>query len=176
MGISQLTYAFAAVAMAAVLSFQFFVGSSIARSQIYKNEILTQVSGVATEILEDIGASAFDNRTREDLFETPPAGAGALTPAASFGGVSAEDCASLCLDIDDFHGLTFREEHGGFDFDVSIAVRYVNPDDPEQSSGTNTFAKEVILRITNSNIYHAGRPDSLMPIEIGRVFTYLQTS
>ncbi|HEY5564002.1 MAG TPA: hypothetical protein VIL33_00335 [Rhodothermia bacterium] len=179
MGTSQVIYALAALVIAAILSFQFLLGSRTANSRVHSNEILTQVSGVATEIIEDIGSRAFDNRTREDLFETSPDSAGELTDPADFGTLSPysmEECDSLCMDIDDYHGQIFQAEHDGIDFEVGITVRYVDPDNPETVSGGKTFAKEVILGITNPNIYREGNPDSLITIEVGRVFTYFKTT
>lgn len=173
---SQLIYAFSAVVIAALLSFQFFVGSRTTQLQVHRNEVLSQVGGLAAEIIEEIGRRAFDHRTRDDLFESPPASPAELTPRPHFGGIALEDCDSLCLDMDDFHGLELDRKFGGFDFDVSIAVRYVDPDRPHRVSRLNTYAKEVILTITNPNIHYANRPDSLHSIKIGRVFTYQQTN
>lgn len=176
MGVQQLIYATAAVVIVAVLSFQFLLGSAATQSRAYKNEVLTQVSGVAAIVIEDMASRAFDNRTREDLFEEPPATANELTDPGEFGGVAADKCDSLCKDIDDFHGLTFHKVHGGLDYEVSVTVRYVDPDSPGQVSATKQFAKEVVLNITNPTIYHRGKPDSLISIEIGRVFTYFRTA
>ena len=177
MGTSQVIYALAALVIAAILSFQFLLGSRTTNARVHSNEILTQVSGVATEVIEDIGSRAFDNRTREDLFETPPDSAGDLTDPGDFGwGGTPEACDTLCMDIDDFHGLTFQEEHDGIDFEVTVTVRYVDPDNPETVVGGKSFAKEVILEITNPNIFFENNPDSLLTIEVGRVFTYFKTT
>lgn len=172
MGVTQVIYAFAAVAVAAILSFQFLVGSAASRNQVYKNEILTQVSGVAIDMIEDIGTRAFDERTREDLHDDAPASADELTAPANFGGVSAAACDTACLDIDDFHGLSFTRENNGQIFDVEVEVRYVDPSNPDSVTTTKQFAKEVVLSISNQHIYRKNNPDSLVVIEVGRVFTY----
>ena len=179
MGVAQVIYALAALAMTGILSFQFLLGSAAIRTRVYSNEILTQVSGVANEIIEDIGTRAFDNRTREDLYNEAPTSASELTASGDFGGVvlaNYANCDSSCLDIDDYHGLTFVRNRDGIDFVVAISVRYVDPDNPEVEAFTQTYAKEVILTITNPNIYRFNNPDSLIQIEIGRVFGYFRTS
>lgn len=177
MGTAQVIYALAALAIASILSFQFLISSRAANSQIHSNEILTQVSGVATDMIEWIGSTAFDNRTREDLYSDPPSSADSLTASGGFGGIAnAEACDSLCMDIDDFHGLTFAEQYDGIDFDVEVTVRYVDPSNPDSVVVGPSFAKEVILGITNPNIYRGGNPDSLVTIEVGRVFTYFRTT
>jgi len=169
-------YALAALAMTGILSFQFLLDSAAIRTRVYSNEILTQVSGVANEIIEDIGTRAFDNRTREDLYADAPTSETELTASGNFGGVALANCDTSCKDIDDFHGLTFTRNRDGIDFDVSITVRYVDPDNPDVEAFTQTYAKEVILTITNPNIYRLNNPDSLVQIEIGRVFSYFRTS
>ncbi|HUF09916.1 MAG TPA: hypothetical protein VMO47_11380 [Rhodothermales bacterium] len=176
MGTSQVIYALAALVIAGILSFQFLLGSRATNSRVYSNEILTQVSGVATEIIENIGSRAFDHFTREDLYP-PPDSAGQLTDPGDFGwGGSPEACDTLCMDIDDFHNVTFQKEHDGIDFEVTVTVRYVDPDNPETVVAGKSFAKEVLLGITNPNIYREGNPDSLITMEVGRVFTYFKTT
>ncbi|HYE95416.1 MAG TPA: hypothetical protein VD962_04355 [Rubricoccaceae bacterium] len=52
-------------------------------------------------------------------------------------------------DIDDFHGLATTDaisfEGTALPFDVSVAVRYVDPADPTRTSAVPTLAKEVIV-------------------------------
>jgi len=172
---SQLIYAFAAVAISAVLTIQFFAGSHATRLETHQSEILTQVGAVAGEMFEEIGRRAFDYRTRDDLFESPPTAPTDLTSSRGFGGIPLELCEDQCLDIDDFHRLTFVREAGGFEFTVRVTVRYVDADNPERWLRGQSFAKEVVLTITNPNIHLPNEPDRLIPIEIGRVFTHQRT-
>lgn len=169
---SQLIYAFAAVVISAILTMQFFAGSHATRLETHQSEILTQVGAVAGEMFEEIGRRAFDHRTRDDLFDTPPSAASDFTSSRNFGGIPLELCSTQCLDIDDFHRLTFTRQAGGFEFKVRVIVRYVDADNPERWLRGQSFAKEVMLTITNPNIHYPNQPDRVIPIEVGRVFTY----
>ena len=173
MGPSQMIYSIAAVAMAGALSLSVSRGSVAGKKQVIRHQLVSQVSGVANEILEDIGSKPFDYRTSEANFPTPPNSAAELTQVSNFGGNC--DPELDCADIDDFHGKTLSRLPGGLPFDVAVTVSYVNEDDPNATASVPTFAKEVTLTITSPFIYH-GRPDNLIPITISRVFTYFKNT
>lgn len=173
MGPAQVLYTIGALAMAAVLSYMMLFGVTTTAQRTYRNEILTQLTGVAVEILEDIGSHAFDNRTREDLYPEQATDSTEFTAAGAFGGVSAATCDTSCMDIDDFHGLTLTRSREGVDFSVDIAVQYVDANNPTYAASSKSFAKEVTVVITNPNIYRFNNPDSLIQIEISRVFSYV---
>ncbi len=56
-------------------------------------------------------------------------------------------------DIDDYHGYTETVSHvlsaDTFWFDVSYSVRYVNPANPSQPTGSPTFAKELTVDVVS---------------------------
>ena len=173
MGPAQLIYAVSAVAMAGALSLSVSRGIFASKQLAFRNQMLTQVSGVANEILEDIGSTPFDDRTRPGNFPAPPNSAAELTQLSNFGGNC--DPEATCDDIDDFHGKSFSREPGGIPFNVDVSVKYVSEDDPASVETAPTFAKEVTLTITTPYVYR-GTLDHPIKIVISRVFTYFKNT
>lgn len=166
----QALYGILAMSLVALLSLTVMQASRSTENRIIVNEVATQATGAGVDVLEAIGRLPFDSKTDTMKVFTFPTvtGPNELTAEADFGG-----CVSFatCEDIDDFHGLTFVRTLDGFDFTVDVSVRYVVETSPDQYSGTQTFAKEVRLEITNPYIYF-GSPSNPLTIELRRVFSY----
>ncbi len=165
-------YAVIAVLIAGMLNYFVLVGSKAVEGRQYQNEILTQVSGVAHEVLDQIGARPFDARTDTLLYPDPPSGPQELTAESYFGGEC--DPYLNCLDIDDFHGKTMVIQRGT-SYSVTVDVKYVDELDPTMLAGTQTFAKLVTLTIENTYIRDPVE-DKPWAINISRVYTYLRTT
>lgn len=170
MGPSQVIYSLLALTIVGILGFSVSRGLMSVGQRAYQNETLTQVSGVANEILEDIGSRAFDANTISSV----PGSVSELTAVAGFGGGCDPEVS--CIDIDDFDGKTLYREREGLDFTVDVRVEYVDQDDPTLVSSTPTFAKQVTLSITTPYVYKENNPDSLITMQMSRVFTYNRTT
>ena len=172
MGSAQMLYAVAAVALAATVSYIVMSGSIAVEQQEFQNEIATQYTGVAHEVFEHIGNWPFDARTDSLVNEEAPSSPGELTAEANFGGGW---CYSAGCDIDNFDGDSTLVQREGTAYVVHVDVKYVNETDPTQLAGTQTYAKRVMLTITNP-LLRDKELDMVMPVEISRVFTYLKTT
>ena len=139
-------------------------------NRILVNEIATQASGAGVDILEAISRFPFDSKTDTlKVFTFPTVtSASELTAEADFGGATSFADAE---DIDDFDGVTLIRLLDGFTYSVGVEVRYVMEAAPDQYSGTQTFAKEVRLQVTNPYIFF-GDASNPLTIEMRRVFTY----
>ena len=119
-------------------------------------------------MIEYISRMPFDvNTDTSKVHVWPPVTtANGLTAENNFGG-----CASFstCESIEEFDGVSFNRERDGFRFGVSINVRYVDEDDPTIVTGSQTFAKEVTVSVTNPHMSLGGNPVTL---QMRRVITY----
>jgi hypothetical protein len=74
-----------------------------------------------------------------------------LTALIDLGPESGEIWPADFDDVDDFHGLATTDSvgwDGGFlPFDVTVAVRYVNPAAPDATAGSPTLAKEIAVTV-----------------------------
>lgn len=166
----QALYGILAMALVALLSLTAMQATRSTDNRILVNEVATQASGVGIDVLEAIGSLPFDSKTDTTKVFVFPAvtSADQLTAEADFGG-----CIAFvdCEDIDDFDGLTFTRDFDGLDFSVTVAVRYVNEVSPDQYTGTQTYAKEVRLLISNPYVYFTN-PSNPLTVEMRRVFSY----
>lgn len=170
----QVFYALIAIFILGLLSLTVQRSMHQLDSRMYVNEVVTQASGIATSVIDVIGSRPFDAKTDTLKVTTIPAvlSSDELTSAAGFGG-----CATflLCEDIDDFDGLVISRELNGFVFTVTISVRYVIPTDPTQTSGSNTFAKEVLVEVSNPYLF-VGSQSNPITVPFRRVFSYQKTT
>lgn len=74
-----------------------------------------------------------------------------LTTAAAFGPDAGEIAPASYDDVDDFHGLALIDsvqwDQGMLAFDVSVAVRYADPTNPNATAGSPTLAKEIAVTV-----------------------------
>jgi hypothetical protein len=171
---SQLIYSLAALVTVILFSLSMNQGMNSEHTSMYATEILSQMSGVAEDIIDDVGRRAlpFDSKVDPEFVIVPELGypivlsATQITPEGSFGGCLAYD---LCADLDDFHGLTVVRSVGGLDFEAAIEVVYVDEDNPMYETGIQTFAKKVTITVTQGAVVIGGEP---LTTSYSRVFTY----
>lgn len=180
MGTSQIIYAVLALGVIGLLTLLMGRSQQTAFHQIHQNEMRTQLTGVSTEILEDIGSHPFDYYTEGGQGwneDEPPTSADAIT--ADGGAEWGNDCTIFVdCDLDDFDNPdvgTFVRDRNGVEFEVTTEVRYVDENDPTKASAGQTWMKEVTLTITSPDIYFQGHPDSLIEMQMSRVFSYFKT-
>lgn len=166
----QVFYALIAVLLLGLLSLTVQRTTHRIDARMQVNEVVTQASGIATSIVEAIGSKPFDAKTDTLKVTTFPTvlSSNELTSKGSFGGC---DSFFLCEDIDDFDGLVITRELNGFEFTASITVNYVVATNPSIPSGSNTFAKEVLVEISNPSLF-VGSPSNPITVPFRRVFSY----
>ncbi|MGA7306768.1 MAG: hypothetical protein WBW88_17985 [Rhodothermales bacterium] len=169
----QFIYALAALGVTMVLSLTMSNGSRRAAQRIYINEAVTQLSGVAYDVLEDIERSgiAFDERTDESRFAKPiqfplVKSSSDLTPETEFGGCTEY---TACKDIDDFDGMEITRTTQDYSYDIGLSVRYVNESVPSEVSTSQTFAKRIDATVKHPSITINGEP---LTVTVSRIVTY----
>lgn len=164
----QVLYGLLAMAIVAILSLTVASSSRRSEQRMAVSEVSTQASGVAIDVIEAISRMPFDAKTDTAKVAVwpPVTSAAGLTAEGNFGG-----CASFsaCESVEEFHGLTFNRERDGFEYVVSIAVRYVDEDDPATYSASQTFAKQVTVTVASPHLSIASAPATL---QMRRVLTY----
>ena len=128
-----------------------------AKMQVIDNEMETIAGGVALEVLDYVGTKDFDEATAGVEITDP----NDLT-ALPFSTGQTYDQAD---DIDDFHQIqTHTLPEFDFDFEIDIAVEYVNENDPEVTASQPTFAKKVTVTVNNDLLQS--------PVYLSQVYTY----
>ena len=154
-----------------------------AQTQMVSNELSLAGSGLASDIMEMIGARSFDEAsTPEKIHE-----AGAVPESPSlFTSISkiesetpeSKDCDLLnpseeCDDLDDVHGVTAETysillaEGRQLDFKVSTAVAYVTDAEGAIESDVPTRHKKVTIELQPVN-----ENTGVEPLRFARVYSY----
>jgi hypothetical protein len=148
-----------------------------ARTAMIDAEMEVMASGVALQVLEFIGHSAFDEQTTNDAKVTLTS---ELTGGGSFGSSGRCDVSApiettypyaLCDDIDDFHEMVMESvpfilQSDTVFFDVTAKVQYVDADGKVATGAT--FNKKVVVTVE-----HAGLKQYLKsPVVLSRTFSY----
>jgi hypothetical protein len=145
--------------------------------QMVLNEVATQVTGFAVDIMEHVGNKWFDEVTDETGVTIFPlvTSQTQLTASTSFGNVGdglncnpADFYDPDCNDIDDFHGMTVNRDLDGIPYTATISVRYVREDDPSTVTD-KSFAKEVSVVITSPYLLLGNTP---LQVTLTRVYAY----
>ena len=171
----HLLYALIAVMLVGLFSMHMHRGIGGVQTDMWQNEVLTQVSGVGLNILENIVRRPFDENTDESKKDplTYPVinSAVMLTAETSFGGcTSLEYVNPTCDDVDDFDGLSVDAQVEGLAYTITVNVQYVDPNAPATSTGgVKSLAKEVELTITTPLLQTGGQP---IQMTMSRVTTY----
>ena len=172
----HLLYALIAVMLVGLFSMHMLRGIRDVQTDMWQNEVLTQVTGVGLDVLEHIVRQPFDESTDESkqdpliypVINSPVM----LTAEAFFGGCgnSLDYVNPACDDIDDFDGTEINAEVEGLPYTITVNVQYVNPNAPATSTGgVKSLAKEVELTITTPLLQAGGQP---IQMTMSRVATY----
>lgn len=170
----QILYTLVAIALLAMIGLNLQRGAAHTAQQQTFNEVATQLTGVGIEVLEHIARdSVYFDRHAFDFRSVPPACGridstqiALFADPAAFGGQTYTGSRF----IEGFHGLKETIDRDGLEYEVGITVRYVD-EVTHVVSSTETFAKEVLLDITNPYL-HLGDPDNPVTVRMSRVFTY----
>ena len=125
-----------------------------------ENKVYLTAFSLADDLIEEIKQKAFDAATI-DFPTTNPA---SLTPAGSLGPGGFESYP-FYNDIDDFNGFErdVSAPHAE-NYEVECEVYYVDKDDPDVISSTQTFYKKVIVTVDS--------PYLRSPVQLSQIFTH----
>jgi len=132
------------------------------RLNMVREDMAIRSTGVAVDLLEEIGSMAFDEATRDDIV----ASSSELTSLEPIGDLQNVTNPSLeaggTNDIDDFNGavLTRYRELKGKDigFQAESVVTYVDPLDNTTEVTYPTKLKKVTIKVYSTSI---ARPDTI---------------
>lgn len=131
-------------------------------------EVSTQLTGVGTELLEQIGRSYYDRHTYVQRATKPYCGRVQESQPNLFADTGSFSTTSRRW-IEGYHGLDTTITRGAFPYRARVEVRYV-PDGGAVATGT--FSKEVVVRVTNPDLYIGDDPTNAITVTMQRVFTY----
>ena len=154
-----------------------------AQTQMVSNELSLAGSGLASDIMEMIGARSFDEASTPDKIDDAakvPDDPSVFTPplALKQAALSDNPCDLLtpdavCDDVDDVNGLSNKTysillaEGRELDFDVSTTVVYVTDPEGAVEATVPTRHKKVTLEVRSLNGSSAEPP-----LTFSRVFSY----
>ncbi len=146
------------------------------QQRIVVNEVATDLSGVAVEVLEHIGSKAFDARTDTNKVTVFPAVTSASQLTSPTDATEWGACTNyqLCEDIDDFDGMMLTRNRDGLEYQITIDVEYVDPDNPDTPSG-KSYAKAVEVAVSNPYM-KVGSSNTPLTVNMYRVFTYQRST
>lgn len=174
----QTLLALASLVMVMAFALNMYRSTANVEQRLAVSEVATQLVGAGTELLDYLGTRGFDaNAQATESNPLPISDPSQLTPATDFGTAACSLTfadggyteAGPCTYLENFHDVALIVPWGGFTFTVTISIQYVDPQAPDVSSVTQTYAKEARVTVANPNLYIGGAPAS---IPLTRVFTY----
>ena len=149
----QTILAILAMAVASLLALQHHRHIAHQQLKLVRTEIALQATGVAEDVLNEVGALAFD----QAVVDEPISNASQLTGGPPFAPDKQGD------DIDDFHQLSeIRHRLIGSDslnFRANVSVTYADHDKVDQPMQGPTKVKKVTVRVYSLDI---GSPDTVV--------------
>lgn len=179
----QTLLALLALVLASFLSFNQQRLSSRSHQNMVSSELELAATGLASEVIEMIGARAFDRTTAPEKIHNAggsvPSTPDGFSPASSFG--NNPDCDLLtpgngasCNDVDDVHWGGWRPArvdlaHGRYlDFEVRTSVFYVTSAESMEPAPSPTLHKRVVMDVRTDLVPSA--PDGIL--RVTRVLSY----
>lgn len=141
----QSILAMGALILLALLSFNF--NSAVLQNSTadVENKVAMTAISLGDDLIEEMKSRSFDQTT----VEFPTSNPASLTPVDSLGPETGEVYPNF-NDVDDFNGYVqhvstpFAE-----DYHISCLVQYVDPNNPDNVSSTQTFFKKATVSITS---------------------------
>jgi hypothetical protein len=129
------------------------------RLNMVREDMAIRSTGVAVDVLEEIGSMSFDEATRDKIVSSS-------SELTSLYGTIEGETNSIesggTNDIDDFNGATldrYRELKGqNIGFRAEASVSYVDPSDNSTAVTYPTKLKKVTIKVYSTNI---ARPDTI---------------
>lgn len=125
-----------------------------------ENKVYLTAFSLADDLIEEVKQKALDAAT----VNFPTTNTASLTPADSLGPANWENYP-LFNDIDDFNGFEkdVSAPHAE-NYEVSCQVYYVDKDNPDVVSSTQTFYKKVTVTVNS--------PFLRNPVQLSQIFTH----
>ena len=125
-----------------------------------ENKVYLTAFSLADDLIEEVKQKAFDAAT----VNFPTTNTASLTPAGSLGPANWEDYP-FYNDIDDFNGFEkdVSAPHAE-NYEVSCQVYYVDKDNPDVVSSTQTFYKKVTVTVNSPYLRN--------PVQLSQIFTH----
>ena len=120
-------------------------------SSDFENKVYLTAFSLAQNLLEEIKEKSFDRAT----VQFPTSNPASLTPVDSLGKDPGE-VYPYFNDVDDFNN--FRDTISAPYFEsyyISCVVQYVNGNDPDETSSTQTFYKKATVTVSSSYARHS---------------------
>jgi len=143
----QQALAIAGLTFLTVLMVNYYNANSFQQSATYYNEAVITATGIGQSVLEEIKSKAFDEKTVIAAVSTVTD----LTLSGSLGPDAGEGTPNVYDDIDDYNLFTRIVPTSRLgDFTVKAKVFYINPDIPQNTSYSQTFAKNIQVWVSNT--------------------------
>ena len=137
--------AMGAMMMLALLSLNFNSAVLNTNTSDFQNQVYLTSFSLAQNVLEEIKEKSFDQTT----IQFPTSNPASLTPVASLGRDSGE-AYPYFNDVDDFNDYKDTVAAPYFEtYYISCVVEYVDGNDPDVVSSTQTFYKKAIVTVTS---------------------------
>ncbi len=145
MGGTQILLSLAALMFFSLTSMRFNAAVLNNSSLEMEHKVILTAISLADDMLEEIKVRAFD----ESTIQFPTTSPLSLTPYANLGPETGETYGNF-NDIDDYNGYTrlISAPHAE-DYYISVAVVYVDGDDPSKTSNIQTFYKRVNVTVSS---------------------------
>lgn len=168
MNTGQMMLVIAAFAMLSTLALSIngMITSTLILS--FESELAMNAHAVAQSLLDEILTKEFDEKVTDgkkvykfsDM--TPTSGFGPDAGESLPGGITSFDTELisgnfqsrlLFDDVDDYHNYKRRVKNlVGWQFEATITIQYVNENDPNTLSSSQTYNKRIIVSVTNPNL------------------------
>ena len=137
------------------------------RAVILNNAELVAM-GLAQRILAEASTEAFD----VICLSVPPVTPSQLTAPGGLGPAGGETYPNF-NDLDDFNNLSLADSTSlpSVLFNITAQVVYVNPNNPSQVSGSQTFAKRLRVTVTSPFLVNPANNQSIQ-IQLEQVYAY----
>ncbi len=124
-----------------------------------QNKIYLTAFSISDNLIEEIKQKSFDEAT----IEFPTTNTASLTPPANLGPEAGETYPNY-NDVDDYNGFADTITAPYFEtYYVSCSVEYVDGDNPDVASTTQTFYKKVTVTVSS--------PYLKSPVSLSSIFT-----
>ena len=126
-----------------------------------ESKIYLTAFSISDNLIEEIKQKSFDQST----IDFPTTNTASLTPPASLGPEAGETYPNY-NDVDDYNGFKDTVTAPYFEtYYVSCSVEYVDSNDPDAASSTQTFYKKVTVTVNSPFLRHSVSLSSIFTLK-----------
>jgi hypothetical protein len=160
MGYRELFLVLISIVLFSLLMTQINTNTVEGREALQEVEISHTAAAIAQQFIEEAKSKKFDAQVGMIAPSAMPA---EFTPWNGLGHGWWESYPNF-NDVDDYHNFNQTVSVQGINFTVSIAVKYVQDNNPEQEVSTNTFFKKMTVTVSSAWLPHS--------VTLKHVFSY----